>query len=140
MADKEASSGKAWTDNDRMRFLFQIYEQTKPAFKWSDIELPEGRSRIACERMLSSLKTKLAKEKEGGEGAVADAEAKTPKKRGPKKGAKGKDGQDEAEDGVETPKTKTPGKKRGRKSEDEGIEGEADVKKFKGEPDGTEEV
>jgi len=53
--------------------------------------------------MLSSLETKLAKEKEDGGDAVADTEAKTLKKRGLKKEAKGKAVKDEAEDDMENP-------------------------------------
>ncbi|KAF1985449.1 hypothetical protein K402DRAFT_394786 [Aulographum hederae CBS 113979] len=147
--DVGGSSRAAWSEQDKISFLLQIYTQSRAAIDWEKLELPEGRTKKACERMLDNLKRLSEKSKttEGAKPAPSagkKAPAATASK--PKTTRKTKKDEDQAESGAEAPKSpKKAAAKRGRKravAKDEEDEEEASTvssKKPKAEEEGDED-
>ncbi|KAI4659404.1 uncharacterized protein J4E78_005832 [Alternaria triticimaculans] len=127
-----ANSGKAltaWTDKERLVYLFALIEKSNVTFDYNNTPRPAGRSIIACQRMMGRLKDTLKNELEAlmsGNPIEEDTPKKTPTPR--KRKAKG----DAADGEGET----TPAK-RGRKkkvSEDVVGDEEEEVTPVKPEP------
>ncbi|KAI4914804.1 hypothetical protein J4E90_004838 [Alternaria incomplexa] len=128
-----ANSGKAltaWTDKERLVYLFALIEKSNITFDYNNTPRPAGRSVIACQRMMGRLKDTLKNELEAlmsGNPIEEDTPKKTstPRKR-KAKGEAAADGEGEV----------TPAK-RGRKkkvSEDVVGDEEEEVTPVKPEP------
>ncbi|KAI4607592.1 hypothetical protein J4E83_009489 [Alternaria metachromatica] len=128
-----ANSGKAltaWTDKERLVYLFALIEKSNVTFDYNNTPRPAGRSVIACQRMMGRLKDTLKNELEAlmsGNPIEEDTPKKTPTPRKRKaKGEAAADGEGEV----------TPAK-RGRKkkvSEDVVGDEEEEVTPVKPEP------
>ncbi|KAF2446019.1 hypothetical protein P171DRAFT_431386 [Karstenula rhodostoma CBS 690.94] len=114
MSDNEKNNGagkahSGWTDKERLVYMIGLLENTGTKLDFKNAPRPNGRSEIACERMVGRLKTAYKTELEALKaGQHFDGEA-TPKKRGAK--AKGAGDGDGDGDGEGTPKTATPKRK-----------------------------
>ncbi|KAF2244693.1 hypothetical protein BU26DRAFT_84453 [Trematosphaeria pertusa] len=68
MSDTEAKSGKAagsgWTDKERLTYLFALIDNTGVKLDYNTTPRPNGRSVIACQRMVDRLKGTLKDELE----------------------------------------------------------------------------
>lgn len=58
------------TDRLQLGLIFQIIEQSG-SIKWDTLTLPEGRTKKACDIMISREKAKVKKAREGVEGGGA---------------------------------------------------------------------
>ncbi|KAF2743931.1 hypothetical protein M011DRAFT_489451 [Sporormia fimetaria CBS 119925] len=50
------STGKGWSDSERLTYLVALMEQSSPRLDFNGTPRPEGRSLIACQRMVQRLK------------------------------------------------------------------------------------
>ncbi|EDU41280.1 hypothetical protein PtrSN002B_010577 [Pyrenophora tritici-repentis] len=73
------SSQAAWTDKERLTYLFALIEKSNVKFDYNATPRPEGRTVVACQRMMERLKSTLKNELEAlYEGRPI--EERTPKK------------------------------------------------------------
>ncbi|KAF2271274.1 uncharacterized protein EI97DRAFT_388256 [Westerdykella ornata] len=87
MSDNEnggAKAGKGWTDRERLVYLVALMEKSAVGkLDFKSTPRPQGRSEIACQRMIDrlkvTLKDDLEKLKAGQEIDAGDAAPKTPK-------------------------------------------------------------
>ncbi|KAF2656062.1 hypothetical protein K491DRAFT_570081, partial [Lophiostoma macrostomum CBS 122681] len=76
--------GSGWTDRERLVYLVALVEQSAPKLDYNNTPRPNGRSKIACERMVQRLKDTLKEDlvalKAGQPTATEDSgTVKTPK-------------------------------------------------------------
>ncbi|KAF2834834.1 hypothetical protein M501DRAFT_999858 [Patellaria atrata CBS 101060] len=112
-AGKEPSSKAAWSENEKLSFIFDLMDKACGPINWDLCPVPEGRSKVACQRLIQRMKEKLKNNMDENSDNNIDTEKTiaTPKKRGPKP----------KKDGAATPRAakmpKTPkSTKRARKS------------------------
>ncbi|CAE6997033.1 hypothetical protein CFE70_000413 [Pyrenophora teres f. teres 0-1] len=123
MSTTESTKPAAWTDKERLTYLFALIENANVKFDYNTTPRPAGRSIIACQRMMERLKQTLKTELEAlYEGKPI--EERTPKKAAPASTPRKRKVKADAD--AETPTTPT---KRGRKNKSEAIveEEEADA-------------
>ncbi|KAJ4303221.1 hypothetical protein N0V90_002114 [Kalmusia sp. IMI 367209] len=105
MSDMEkttpSKANSSWTDKERLVYLIGLLEANGVKLDFKNAPRPNGRSEIACERMIGRLKTAYKSELEALKaGQPFSNDASTTPKATPKRAPKGKGG-----DGDGVPKT-----------------------------------
>ncbi|KAF2106297.1 hypothetical protein BDV96DRAFT_508118 [Lophiotrema nucula] len=117
-----APAGSAWTERERIAYLFCLLENTGGKLDYNATPLPNGRSLIACQRMVDRLKdqykAEIAAIKNGdpmpGAAPATEGEGEgTPAKPTPKRGRKAAAKEDGDQEGTPTKRPRgRPSKKK----------------------------
>ncbi|KAF2789338.1 hypothetical protein K505DRAFT_378288 [Melanomma pulvis-pyrius CBS 109.77] len=117
--DTGKEAGSSWTDRERLVYLVALMETSSPKLDFNNTPRPAGRSLIACQRMVTRLKTTVKADLEAlragqpvaaaANGDAAQGKKNSKKPRTPKR--KNKANSEDVQD--------TSPKKRGRKADAE---------------------
>ncbi|KAJ4346338.1 uncharacterized protein N0V89_010267 [Didymosphaeria variabile] len=119
MSDTEMHNGtgkakSAWTDKERLVYLLGVLESAGTKLDYKNAPRPNGRSEIACERMIGRIKTAYKAELEALKAGQPFGSESTPRKK-PGRKAKG-----DNEGTPSTPKRKAKGAAEEGEDEDGG--------------------
>ncbi|CAK4005104.1 Hypothetical predicted protein [Lecanosticta acicola] len=143
-----SAAAKGWTDTEKLGLIFQIMQKMEKPIPWSELELPEGRTRKACQVMLDKEKAKVREAKKGaadgeegeGPGTPTPATPATPASKGKKRTAQATYGEDSGKKAKKpraTPKKKKKKVTAGADEDDEKAPSEVEEESSEGADDGA---